>query len=116
MIWYYIKSSGNLISQQGFTYYRIVRKYGDFAIQHAGTGIKWKVHANNIQLARGQTEWNTDPTWVRGRKAKHVYYPTYTDERESTNDPSVTPELSITHTDSGDQPLAKFKKKVEAKI
>ena len=66
--------------------YRTVRKHGywTFTIQHVQTGIDKNVHANDIQLARGQTEWNIDPTWCRGRKVKYAYYPPDIDEKEST--------------------------------
>ena len=68
----YTNKDSNLISD---AYYSIVRKHEDltYTIQHVGTGIEKKVHANDIQLARGQTEWNIDPTWSRERKPKYTY-------------------------------------------
>ena len=82
-----------------------------FTHHHARTRIEKKVHANDVQLARGQTEWDIDPTWFKERKAKYVYYP----KRESQYDISATPELSIGSTDSENQTLAKLKKKLKQK-
>ena len=99
-------------AKKWYTYYRIARKHGDltFTIQHNETEIEKKVPVYNIQLVRGQTEWNIDPTWFRGRRAKYTYYSTDFNEKKSTNDTSVSPDLSVTSTDFEDQSLAELKK------
>ena len=59
-----------------------------------------QVHVNDLKLAIGQTGWNIGPTCFRGRNTKYAYYSTDIEERKSTNDTSMTTELSITSTDS----------------
>ena len=58
------------LAKKWYSYYRIVRKHGDltFTIQYVRTEIEKNVHTNDIQLARGQKEWDIDPTLFRRRK------------------------------------------------
>ena len=91
MIWCLLYKSHHRtkLAKKWYAYYRILRKHGDltFTFQYVWTGIEKKeVHANDI------------------------LYPTDIDERESTNNKGSILELSVTSTDSEDQPSAKLKK------
>ena len=73
------------------------------------------MHAYDIQLTRGQTEWVIENNQFKGRKDKYTYDPTDKDERGNTCDTGFTQGFSIISIGFEDQLLTKLMKKLKPK-
>ena len=73
-------------------------------IQYVGRGVEKTVHANNIQSAKGQTEWDLDLNWFKWKKPGMLINLLILVKEKAHN---ATLRFSITNTDTKDQLLAK---------